>query len=532
MAQYDFVIVGAGSAGCVLAHDLSEEGRNRVLVLENGPSDRHPFVRVPLGYGMLFHNTARNYCLTTGAEVGLAGRQLYYPRGKTVGGSGSINALVYCRGLPSDYDAWQAKGLPGWGWDGIAPVFDSLEQLGTGMSITNPVQLRHPFLRHFQTAAQELGFPDDIDFNGPAPEGAGFYRITTRNGQRHSAADAFLRPAMTKGNLRLVTSACVTQVKMQDGRATGVSYMRGGKVYYVEATRAVVMAAGAVHTPQILQLSGIGDGALLRQLGIQVQAHNPNVGAHLQDHLAVGYYYRAAEATLNNQLHSKMGQAVQALRYATTRQGPLANSVNQYGGFLRSTDGCTEPDQQLYFNPATYTESRGRNGPVIQPDPFAAYTLSFQPTRPQSRGHVRITSPEISTTPDISLGALSCDSDLAAVVSGARLIARFVHTAALRNVTEAAFSPCPSEMSDDGIIADFRARAGSVFHPCGSCAMGRDPATSVVGGNLAVHGLRGLFIADASVFPSIPSGNINAPTLMVARKGAAHILNAIKGIPP
>ncbi|QIE46291.1 choline dehydrogenase [Pseudohalocynthiibacter aestuariivivens] len=532
MEQYDFVIVGAGSAGCVLAHDLGEGGRNRVLVLENGPTDRHPFVKVPLGYGLLFYDPARNYRLATCPEPGLGGRQLYYPRGKAVGGSGSINAMVYCRGLPSDFDDWESQGLPGWGWDGVRPVFDALEEATTGMSVTNPTRLRHPFTRHFASAARELGLPDDADFNGTTPEGAGFYRITTRNGRRRSSADTFLRPALARGNVRLLTHAQVASITVKEGRATGVSYVRHGKRFHATASRAVVMAAGAIHTPQILQLSGIGDPTLLQQFDIPVQLANDNVGAHLQDHLAVGYYYRASEKTLNSQLYSRMAQAAQAVRYLAARQGPLANSVNQYGGFLRSTPSCATPDQQLYFNPATYTESRGRNGPVIQPDPFPGYTLSFQPTRPASRGHVRITAPNIDTAPEISLGALSCDTDLAAVRAGGRLIAQFVRTDALRKVTESATACCPSAMTDDEIIADFRARAGSVFHPCGSCAMGPDPAKSVVGSDMSVHGMRGLFVADASVFPSIPSGNINAPTLMVARKGAAHILTATKGNRP
>lgn len=532
MTQFDFVIVGAGSAGCVLAHDLGEGGRNRILVLENGPSDRHPLVKVPLGYGLLFHDKHRNYRYTTAPERGLNNRKLYYPRGKTLGGSGSINAMVYCRGMPSDYDAWERQSLPGWGWDAVRPVFESLEDTTSGMAITNPIDLRHPFTRHFASAARELSMPDDADFDGPSPEGAGFYRITTRGGQRRSSADAFLRPAMARGNLLVLTHACVEQVTLSDGRATGVTYTRQGKTYHARASRAVVMAAGAIHTPQLLQHSGIGDAALLQKFGIPVHLNNSNVGAHLQDHLAVGYYYRATEKTLNDQLYSRMGQVAQTLRYLASRQGPLANSVNQYGAFLRSSDTCGHPDQQLYFNPATYTEARGRNGPVIQPDPFSGYTLSFQPTRPKSRGYVRISNPKIGAMPEISLGALSCESDLTAVLAGGRLIARFAATEALKNVTKSSVAMCPSQMSDNEIITDFRARAGSVFHPCGSCAMGSDPATSVVGGDLAVHGVSGLFIADASVFPSIPSGNINAPTLMVARKGAAHILHATKGDAP
>ncbi len=524
MEQYDFIVVGAGSAGCVLAHDLSEGGRNRVLVLENGPTDRHPFVKIPLGYGLLYDNPARNYRYETTAQPGLMGRQLYYPRGRVVGGSGSINALVYCRGLPSDYDSWKASGLSGWGWEDVAPVFASLETSNPGMTITNPTKLRHPFTRHFAAAATELGFAADADVNGPAPDGAGFYRITTRKGMRYSSADAFLRPALSFGSVRLITSACVTEIVIRNRRATGVSYRRNGAIDQAIAKRGVVMAAGALHTPQILQLSGIGDGNLLRRFDIPVHLNNPNVGQHLQDHLAIGYYYRATEATLNRQLHSLPAKALQTLHYLITRRGPLANSVNQYGGFARSSGHLAVPDQQLYLNPATYTVSRGKNGLVVQPDPFDGFTLSFQPTRPESRGEVRISNLDISAMPQISPGALSEEKDVGDIIAGARLIARLAQTNALKNVTEAPVSTCPSAMTDAEIIADFRVRAGSVFHACGSCAMGTDSATSVVGPNLAVHGIGNLYIADASVFPSIPSGNINAPTLMVARKGASYIL--------
>lgn len=523
MAQYDFIVVGAGSAGCVLAHGLCDGGRNRVLVLECGPTDRHPYVKIPLGYGLLFKDRKRNFRYATMPEPGLMGRRLYCPRGRVVGGSGSINALVWCRGMPSDYDGWR---IPGWGWPDVQPVFDALETRAPGMAIADPVALRHPFTRHFAAAAAELGYPADADFNGPAPEGAGFYRITARDGRRFSSADAFLRPALATGSVRLLTSARVCRVLFEGARATGVIYQRYGARTRATARRAVVMAAGAVHTPQILQLSGVGDGALLRRFGIPVRRHNPNVGRHLQDHLAVGYHYRAHGATLNGQLHSLTAKTKHLLGYLTTRGGPLASSVNQYGGFLRSSDDLRAPDQQLYLNPASYTVSRGRNGLVIQPDPFEGFTLSFQPTRPESRGAIEIVSPDIAAAPAISLGALSAPCDLRGVIAGARLIARLATTDALRKVTRAPVSNCPAHMTDAEIIDDFRARAGSVFHPCGSCAMGTGPDRSVVGPTLAVHGLDGLFVADASVFPAIPSGNINAPTLMIARKGAARILAA------
>ena len=530
--QFDYIVVGAGSAGSVLAHDLCADGRNRVLVLENGPTDRHPFVKIPLGYGLLFNDPARNYRYHTQPEPCLNGRRLYYPRGKTVGGSGSINALVYVRGLPSDFNSWAENGLTGWSWDDVHPIFDSLERSSggnDGMVISNTAALRHRFTRHFQDAAGQLGWANNVDFNGPEPEGAGYYQLTTQNGFRRSSADAFLRPAIATGRAKLVTCAACHQILFKDGRAIGVSYRHRGSEILAHARYAVIITAGSINTPQLLQLSGIGDGEALRDLGVDVKHHNPNVGQHLQDHLGIGYYYEASEKTLNSELHSLAAKAWQTLRFLTFRRGPLAGSVNQFGAFLRSDCNLPVPDQQLYLNPATYTESRHKKGLVVQPDPYPGYTLSFQPTRPTSRGKVRAMSPDVDDAPAISLNALSTEKDRADVVAGARLIARLVQTPALARVTKQAISPCPTKMRDEDIIQDFRDRSGTVFHPCGSCAAGVDPAMSVVDPTLAVHGVEGLFIADASVFPSITSGNINATTLMVARKAAKHILRKQSG---
>nr|WP_272010487.1 GMC family oxidoreductase N-terminal domain-containing protein [Roseovarius sp. ZX-A-9] len=527
------MVVGAGSAGCVLAHDLSVSGNATVLVVEAGPSDRHPYVRIPLGYGLLYDNPTRNYRLHTQAEANLAGRRLYVPRGRVVGGSGSINAMVWCRGLPSDYADWARDGLTGWGWDDVAPVFDSLEardDAAPGIRVTDPVALRHPFTRHFRDAARELRLPCDTDFNGNSPEGMGFYNITTRKGQRDSSAQAFLRPAIAGGLVRLLTGAQVQKITVAGSRATGIAYSHRGKTCTAQARRGVVMAAGAIGTPQIMHLSGIGDGNALQSLGIATHLHNPNVGRHLQDHLAVGYAYRAHQPTLNAQLYSLPAKVRQTLRYFAMRQGPLANSVNQYGGFLRSADDLAAPDQQLYLNPASYTITRSSGGLNIQPDPFAGYSLSFQPTRPTSRGHIAVATPIPGTAPDIVLNALSTAQDCHDVVVGARLLARFVQTRTLQTVTDAPLDTCPARMTDAEILDDFRARAGTVFHPCGTCRMGPNATGSVVDPrSMAVHGMEGLYVADASTFPSIPSGNINAPTLMVARKGARLILQHNRG---
>ncbi len=434
MENYDFIIVGAVLAGCVLAHQLCDDARNRVLVLKSGPTDKLPYVKIPLGYGLLFQDDERNYRFKTVSEAGLMDRRLNCPRRRVMGGSGSINALIWCRGMPSDYDGWQTHGC---GWSDEKTVFEALETRSTGMAITNPVALRNRFTLHFAAAMAELGYPADADFNGIEPEGAGFYRITTRNGRRWSSANAFLRPAVAARCVRLITSAPINRVILKDGRAVGVSYVRHGSESIAMARQAVVMAAGAIQTPQILQVSGIGDGGYLRRIGIPVRLHNPNVEQHLQDHLAVGYYFRTRKPTLNGHLHSLSGKVKQALLYAATHGGPLVNSVIQYGGFLRSSDDLQFPNQQLYLNPATYSIARRKNGLVIQPDPFNGYTLSFQPTRPKSREWVKVSSADISDGPAISLGALTAETDLHGVVAGARLVGRLAASKTLQKITEA-----------------------------------------------------------------------------------------------
>lgn len=529
MIEADYIVIGAGSAGCLLAAGLSAEGKRSVLLLEAGPTDCHPYVRIPLGYGLLFQDKVRNYRYSSVEEPTLNGRQIYVPRGRTVGGSGSINAMVYCRGMPSDYESWKAEGLTGWGWDDVRPYFEANERRsgeGQGITITDPISERHAFTQFFSQAALELGVRCTDDFNGPDCEGVGFYHVTTRNGQRDSSASAFLRPALRRRWVRLLTGATVQRIEFVGKRATGVTFLRRGRCVGARSRRAVVLSAGAINSPQLLQISGIGDPTHLRRIGVDVVQDNVNVGSHLQDHLFVGYQYRSRLPTLNQQFQSLWAKARHVARYAMTRRGPLSNSVNQFGGFVRSQPGLSAPDLQLYFNPATYTIARSSGGPVIQPDPFPGYTLGFQPTRPASRGSVVTLSPEISAAPRISMNPVSTDADHHAIISGGRFVARFVQSQALRSVTTGCLSPSPETMSDAEILEDFRARSTSTFHPCGTCRMGVDEEHSVVDPRLKVHGVDGLFVADASIFPSVTSGNTNAPTLMVARKACGLIAQA------
>ncbi|WP_259783058.1 GMC family oxidoreductase [Aestuariispira ectoiniformans] len=533
MDEFDYIIVGAGSAGCVLADRLSADGQNRVLVLEAGGTDRRLWIKVPIGYGRTFFDERVNWKYETEPDEGTNGRRSYWPRGKALGGSSSINAMVYFRGLAHDYEDWRQAGATGWGWDDVRPVFEKLERRiavdgstrGDGpVMISDVADQAHRTNRYFFDASKEVGLPKTEDFNGISPEGVGYYQITTRGGVRCSAADAFLRPAMKRRNVTLVSNALVERVTFDGKRATGVRYKMGGRSVSATVRKEVILSAGAVNSPQLLQLSGIGPGALLQEMGIEPIHVNEAVGGNLQDHISISYFYKATEPTLNNELAPWWGKVRAGMQYVLTRKGPLSLSVNQCGGFVKSSSTVAHPDMQLYFNPVTYTTAPVGKRPIINPDPFAGFIISFQPSRPTSRGRIDIKSPNPRIAARIQPHYLTSNKDLDDVVAGGRMVRSLVATNGLRNLIKEAIPPDLGSMSDDDILSDFRQRCGTVFHPVSTCAMGSDPENSVVDSDLKVRGVDGLRVVDASVFPNITSGNTNAPTIMVAYKAATQIL--------
>lgn len=533
MADYDYIIIGAGSAGCVLAERLSASQRHRVLVLEAGGRGRSPWISLPLGYGKSFHDPAVNWRYDTAAEDALAGRKGYWPRGKVVGGSGAINALVYARGLPQDFDDWAAAGATGWNWAAALETYEAMEtqiasdgsRRGTGpLHVQDVSDQIHPTNRHFFAAAQELGLPATGDINGQANEGAAVYQINTSGGRRMHSARAYLAPALKRPNVTLLTGAMVEGLGVEGGRATSVQVRHKGRLLQVRAGREIILSAGTVTSPRILQLSGIGPAGLLKSHGIAPTLDNPNVGGNLQDHLGINYYFRATEPTLNNVLRPFHGKLRAALQYALTRRGPLSLSVNQCGGYFRSAPEIEQPDQQLYFNPVTYTTTSNGKRTVVQPDPFPGFILGFQPSRPTSRGRIDISAKDPEAPPLIHPNSLSTDEDRKQVMAGGMLCQQLIATTALGQLVESAMDPDLRAMSPEEILADFRERCGTVFHPVGTCRMGDDAATSVVCPRLKVHGVAGLRVVDASVFPNITSGNTNAPTMMLAHRAAGLIL--------
>lgn len=530
MDEVDYIIVGAGSAGCILAERLSADPGTSVLVLEAGGTDASPLVSLPLGYGKLHTDPARIWRFMTEPDDGLGGRSVCWPRGRLLGGSGSINAMVYCRGLPADFDDWDASGAEGWCWNTVKATFERLEtkvspdgsRQGDGpIHVQNVSDRVHGLSRHFSAAVREIGHPWTEDFNGETPEGGGIYQINTRNGQRCSSARAFLKPTLGHPNLILRTKAQARRILFEGVTARGIE-LTGGETCH--ARREVILAAGAIGSPQLLQVSGIGPGHLLNELGIPVVHDNANVGGHLQDHLAANFTFRAWEPTLNSVLGSVFGRTVAALQYALTRKGPLSLSVNQCGGFLRSSRELDRPDQQLYFNPVSYRLIPHKDRSRLVVDPFNGFIICAQPTRPTSRGRVDIRSADSTAPPRIRPNSLATEEDRMAVIAGGRLCQQLMGTKAMSALVEGSEAPHLARLDDAGILADFRARASTVFHPVATCRMGQNQATSVVNSRLKVHGVDNLRVVDASAFPNITSGNTNAPTMMLALRGADLIV--------
>ncbi|MCQ4630240.1 GMC family oxidoreductase N-terminal domain-containing protein [Shinella sp. CPCC 100929] len=538
MEDFDYVIVGAGSAGCVLANRLSENGKYRVALLEAGGSDLNFWVRMPIGYGKAFYHNTLNWKYLTEPVPGIADRQSYWPRGKVLGGSSSINAMVFIRGQAQDFDGWRALGNPGWGYDDVLPVFkrmednvagaDSWRGAGGPVTVTNIEKVVHPLCENYLAGGIEAGLARNPDFNGATQEGIGIYQITTRNGFRCSTATAYLAPACDRENLHVIKAAHVTHVLFEGRRAKGVEYRRGNEIRQIRARREVILSAGAVNTPQILQLSGIGEPAMLKRHGIEVVHAADQVGRNLQDHIGFDHLYASQRPTLNDVLRPWWGRLAVGLRYVLTRSGPLSLSVNQGGGFFRTSPERTRPNMQLYFSPVSYTRAIPGRRALMSPDPFSGFLVGVSNCHPTSRGALAIRSADPFAAPEIRPNYLSTDEDVQELLEAAHFLRRLAGTGPMREIIKHEIKPGADITSDEDLVADIRQRSGSVFHPCGTCAMGPEPATSVVDPRLRVHGVDGLRVVDASIFPRITAGNINAPTIMVGEKGADLILAAAR----
>ncbi|WP_091436273.1 GMC family oxidoreductase [Ancylobacter rudongensis] len=532
---YDYIVVGAGSAGCVLANRLSADPKNRVLVLEAGGRDNWIWFHIPVGYLFAIGNPRADWCFKTQAEAGLNGRALNYPRGKTIGGSSAINAMIYMRGQAADYDHWRQLGLPGWGWDDVLPVFKRHEDhyLGTaefhgggGEWRVEAPRLTWKLLDTVRIAAQQAGIPPIPDFNTGDNEGSSYFQVNQKRGFRWSAARGFLKPVLSRPNLRLETSCHTERVLIEDGRAAGVVYRQNGVTKVARARGEVILAAGAIGSPHLLKLSGIGPGEELAGHGITVAHALPGVGANLQDHLQLRMIYKVSGVpTLNEQYHSLFGRAKMGLDFALFQRGPLTMAPSQLGIFTRSRAEVEHADLEFHVQPL----SLGKFGEPLHP--FPAFTMSVCNLRPTSRGEVRLASADSAAAPLIQPNYLSTDEDRRVAADSLRVGRRIVSQPAL-----APFAPdefLPGKGIDDSEEALARAAGDigtTIFHPVGTAKMGlpSDPL-AVVDARLRVFGIRGLRVADASIMPTIVSGNTNSPTIMIAEKAAGMILEDGRG---
>ena len=534
MQDTDYIIIGAGSAGCVLANRLTASGKHRVTVLEAGGTDRRFFVQMPLGYGKLFYDPAVNWMYSAEADPGLNGQRDHIPRGRILGGSSSINAMVWIRGHRQDYDDWQAAGNPGWGWDDCLAAYKAIEDNEAGaddfrgkggpLFISQNRKGLHWLVEDYIKACGEAGLPYNPDFNGAQQEGSGTYQMTIKGRRRNSAARAFLRPAMRRGNLKVETGAMVTRVILEKGRAVGVEYLQRGQICTLRARAEVILSGGAINSPQLLQLSGIGPGALLQGLGIDVRHGNPNVGDHYSDHHGINYTWKMKVSTYNNILRPWWGKGLMGLWYLALGGGPLAKSINHGGGFFRTRSDLDRPNMQLYMQAFSTLLPKAGERPLLTPDPFPGLSIGLSNCRPTSRGSVRITSPDPLAHPAISANAYSTSQDVAEMLAAVKFLRIISAQPSFSRWVEEELRPGPEVRSDEALIDDFRQRSGTVYHPSCTCRMGPDPATSVIDARLRVHGVAGLRVVDASSFPNLIAGNTNAPSMLMGWKGAELIL--------
>lgn len=530
---FDYIIVGAGTAGCILAHRLTVSGRHRVLLLEAGGKDRNPWIHVPLGYAKLFTDPKVNWLYNSEPEPELNNRQIIQPRGKVLGGSSSINGLLYVRGQPQDFDHWRQLGNAGWSFADVLPYFRSAEDQergadefhGTGGPLAvSDVSEPHPLCEAFITAAQQAGFPRNDDFNGRTQDGAGYFQLTARQGRRCSTAVGYLRQTRRRPNLKIAPNALATRILFSGRRAAGVEYRQGGQTFTARAEGEVLVAGGAVNSPQILQLSGVGPAALLRSLGIEVIADMPGVGADLQDHFQVRFAYRCTEPITANDVVNDMRRRVAAgLRYIFFRKGLLTIGAGYAGGFFRTDPALAAPDVQIHF----IIFSADKVGGTLHP--FPGFIASVCQLRPESRGFVRIKSADPGAAPAIQPCYLSAPVDRDITVAGMKLLRGIMAKPAMRRYIAEERVPGPQCESDADMLGYARQTGTTIFHLTSTCRMGND-VTAVVNERLRVHGIERLRVIDGSIMPTLVSGNTNAAIVMIAEKGADMILqDALSG---
>jgi choline dehydrogenase len=541
--EFDYIIVGAGSAGCVLANRLSADGRTRVLLLEAGGDDRptrnpsqfmsNLMIHIPVGYSQTLKDPKVNWLYTTEPDPGTGGRQHVWPRGKVLGGSSSINGLLYIRGQHADYDGWRQLGCEGWGWDDVVPYFrraenqergaDALHGTGGPLNVSDVTE-RHPISEAVVDACVESGMPRLKDVNGESQEGVSWYQLTVKNGQRNSAAVAYLHPVMNRPNLTVETRALASRVLIEDGRAMGVDFTQNGVKRTARAKAEVILCGGAVNSPQLLQLSGVGPAALLREHGIEVKVDLPGVGENLQDHYVMSIRYRLKAGTVSvNELSKGPRLIGEAFKFLFQRKGLLTLSAAHIAAFCKSRPDLSGPDIQFHILPATMDAEKLSNEQKMELEDLPGLTIAPCQLRPESRGHIRIKSADPTVYPNIFANYLSDPLDQEVAVAGLKWARTIASQSALTPYIDHELEPSNACLTDEALLEYARGAGTTIYHPVGTCQMGHGPQ-AVVDPQLRVHGVQGLRVVDASVMPRLVSGNTNAPTIMIAEKAADMIL--------